>query len=77
LAASTTIIIGECDAESIKAEPRDNSFSLAVVGMICSFVAGLLALRWLTRLLERGRWHWFGYYCLVAALMVFAISRRI
>src|ERR1700720_3897064 len=47
----------------IKAEPSGNSFSLAIVGMICSFVAGLLALRWLTRFLERGRWHWFGYYC--------------
>ena len=28
-------------------------------------------------ILERGRWHWFGYYCLVAALMVFTISRHI
>ena len=61
----------------IKAEPSGNSFSLAIVGMICSFVAGVLALRWLTRLLERGRWHWFGYYCLLAALAVFAVTRRV
>ncbi len=61
----------------IKASPSDNSFSLAVIGMIGSFVAGLLALRWLTRLLERGRWHWFGYYCLLAALAVFAVARRV
>jgi len=60
----------------IKAEQSDNSFGLALVGMICSFVAGLLALRWLTRFLERGRWHWFGYYCLLAAMAVFAIARR-
>jgi undecaprenyl-diphosphatase len=60
----------------IKAEGSVNSFSLAIVGMVCSFAAGLLALRWLTRFLERGRWHWFGYYCLVVALIVFAISRR-
>ena len=60
----------------IKAEGGGNSFSLAIVGMICSFVAGLLALRWLTRFLERGRWHWFGYYCLFAALTVFALARR-
>jgi undecaprenyl-diphosphatase len=46
----------------IKAKPSGSSYSLAIVGMICSFVAGLLALRWLTRFLERGRWHWFGYY---------------
>ena len=61
----------------IKAEPSGNSFSLAIVGMICSFVAGLLALRWLTRFLERGRWHWFGYYCLLATLAVFAVARGV
>jgi undecaprenyl-diphosphatase len=38
-----------------------------LVGMVCAFVAGLLALRWLSRWLEQGRWHWFGVYCLVAA----------
>jgi undecaprenyl-diphosphatase len=47
-----------------------SSFAMAGLGMVCSFLAGLLALRWLTRLLERGRWQWFGYYCLLAALTV-------
>ncbi|HEX7156095.1 MAG TPA: undecaprenyl-diphosphate phosphatase [Burkholderiaceae bacterium] len=45
-----------------------------LLGMLCSFVAGWLALRWLSRWLERGRWHWFGYYCLVAAVGVLAIG---
>jgi undecaprenyl-diphosphatase len=45
-----------------------------VVGMIASFVAGLLALRWLSNWLERGRWQYFGYYCLFAALVVFALQ---
>jgi undecaprenyl-diphosphatase len=40
------------------------------VGLVCAFVAGLLALRWLSRWLEQGRWHWFGIYCLVAAAAV-------
>jgi|SRR5580704_354211 undecaprenyl-diphosphatase len=38
-----------------------------VIGMVCAFVAGLLALRWLSSWLEKGRWHYFGIYCLVAA----------
>ena len=42
----------------------------SLVGMVLSFVAGLLALRWLSRWLEQGRWHWFGAYCLAAALVV-------
>jgi undecaprenyl-diphosphatase len=43
------------------------------VGMILSFAAGLLALKWLSRWLEAGRWKYFGCYCLVAAAGVLAI----
>lgn len=43
---------------------------LALFGMACAFGTGLLALRWLSRWLERGRWHWFGIYCLAASAVV-------
>ena len=46
----------------------------SLVGMVLSFLAGLLALRWLSRWLEQGRWYLFGGYCLVAATFVFWIS---
>ena len=42
-----------------------------LIGMGCSFVAGLIALRWLSRWLEHGRWYIFGLYCLAAAGAVF------
>jgi undecaprenyl-diphosphatase len=42
----------------------------ALLGMMLSFIAGLIALRWLSRWLEAGRWHYFGIYCLAAALVV-------
>ena len=42
----------------------------ALFGMLLSFLAGLIALRWLSRWLEQGRWHYFGIYCLLAALAV-------
>ena len=45
-----------------------------LLGMVCSFVAGLLALRLLSRWLESGRWAYFGYYCLAAAAIVFALA---
>jgi undecaprenyl-diphosphatase len=41
-----------------------------LVGMVLSFGAGLVALRFLSAALERGRWKYFGYYCLAAALVV-------
>jgi undecaprenyl-diphosphatase len=44
----------------------------ALVGMLFSFVAGFVALRFLSRVLEKGRWGYFGYYCLLAAAVVFA-----
>ena len=46
----------------------------SMLGMIFSFLAGLAALHWLSRWLERGRWQWFGYYCLFAAVVVLAIG---
>ncbi len=48
-------------------------FFPSLLGMIAAFGAGLLALRWLSRWLEGGRWYLFGIYCLVAAVVVFAL----
>jgi undecaprenyl-diphosphatase len=51
-------------------------FGPSLVGMVFAFLAGLLALRWLSRWLERGRWYLFGIYCLLAAVAVFALHYR-
>jgi undecaprenyl-diphosphatase len=40
---------------------------LSLLGAFVAFIAGLLALKWLSRWLESGRWYLFGIYCLVAA----------
>jgi undecaprenyl-diphosphatase len=44
--------------------------SLSVLGALIAFAAGLLALKWLSRWLEGGRWYLFGIYCLVASVAV-------
>ena len=49
--------------------------SPSLFGMVLSFLAGLLALRWLSNWLERGRWHLFGIYCLCASLVVYLLHR--
>ena len=46
------------------------------VGMVFSFLAGLVALRWLSQWLETGKWQWFGGYCLVAAGVVCFLASR-
>jgi undecaprenyl-diphosphatase len=45
-----------------------------LVGMAFSFVAGLVALKILSATLEKGRWQYFGYYCILASLVVLAAA---
>ena len=42
----------------------------SMLGAALAFLAGLVALRWLSRWLEAGRWYLFGIYCLLAAIAV-------
>jgi undecaprenyl-diphosphatase len=48
-------------------------FAPSLLGMVFAFLAGLLALKWLSRWLENGRWYLFGIYCLAAAGVIFAL----
>ena len=45
----------------------------SLVGMVFSFISGLLALKWLSRWLESGQWKLFGFYCILASLAVFGL----
>lgn len=51
-------------------------FLPSIIGMVASFLAGLLALKWLSSWLERGRWKYFGYYCLAASALAFFLYLR-
>lgn len=50
-----------------------HDFAPSLLGMVFSFLAGLVALRLLSRLLEKGRWWVFGIYCLLASAGMFAL----
>jgi len=60
----------------VKAEHANQGLALhaavgvSALGLVCAFIAGLLALKWLSKWLEGGKWYWFGVYCLVAAVGV-------
>jgi undecaprenyl-diphosphatase len=47
------------------------SMMTSLLGMVFAFLAGLVALKWLSSWLEQGRWYLFGIYCLVASAVVF------
>jgi undecaprenyl-diphosphatase len=48
---------------------------LSLLGAALAFLAGLVALKWLSRWLESGRWHLFGIYCLLASVAVALLHR--
>lgn len=52
-------------------------FMPGVLAMAFSFVAGLLALKWLSSWLEQGRWQFFGIYCVCASVAVFALNHSV
>ena len=57
----------------VRAERIANSAALAsaafpsLLGAVLAFLAGLVALKWLSQWLLSGRWYFFGIYCLIAA----------
>ena len=53
-----------------------DSIAYSVIGMVLSFFAGILALRWLSAWLEEGRWWLFGVYCLIASVVIFFLHIR-
>jgi len=52
------------------------SLLFSALGMSFSFLAGLVALKWLSSWLESGRWYLFGIYCLLASGVVFYLHTR-
>ncbi len=46
---------------------------VSLLGAVFAFLAGLVALRWLSSWLESGRWYLFGIYCVVASAVVFSL----
>lgn len=48
----------------------------SLLGAFFAFLAGLLALKWLSSWLERGRWYYFGIYCIAASVVVFVLHQH-
>ena len=64
-------------AHALTGDSVAHLFVPGLVGMGLSFISGLLALKWLSRWLEGGRWKFFGFYCLLAAAGVLLIHFKL
>lgn len=47
--------------------------SVAIAGLVSSFIVGVFALKWLLGWLEKGKFHYFGIYCFVVGLITMVI----
>ncbi len=52
------------------------TFASSALGAVFAFLAGLVALKWLSSWLESGRWSFFGIYCVAASIVVFLLHMR-
>src|SRR5580692_4740103 len=48
----------------------------SLLGAFFAFLAGLVALKWLSSWLESGKWYLFGIYCLLASAVVFYLHTQ-
>jgi undecaprenyl-diphosphatase len=74
----TPPVIGRELYRLLKAGPRGVSLTEllrpGLLGMVFSFLSGLVALKLLSAVLERGRWKYFGVYCILAALVILGLN---
>lgn len=66
--------LGFKDLGNLSAGPVGQMMVPGFLGMIMSFGAGLLALRWLSSWLENHRWRYFGVYCILASVLVLSLG---
>jgi len=72
----TNFLVAWGDAPDRRLWPGRVSVAMSLLGAVFAFLAGLVALKWLSNWLENGRWYWFGIYCLVASAVVFWLHIR-
>ena len=46
------------------------SFNIMFAALASSFVVGYLSLKWFLRILESGKLHFFGFYCIAIGLII-------
>jgi undecaprenyl-diphosphatase len=72
----TPVVVAREVMRVVHAEHENGTATFATVvfpsllGAVFAFLAGLIALKWLSAWLEDGRWYLFGIYCLIAAVGV-------
>ncbi len=53
----------------LKVGISSDEVSILLIGLVISFVVGILSLKWLLQLLKSGKFHYFAWYCYSVAII--------
>ena len=59
--------------DAVQAQEMSLSLSIILSALITSFAVGWISLRWLLAIIQKGKLHWFGTYC-IALGVILALS---
>ena len=62
-----------CDEAIEDIDKISIGMDVMAVGLLSSFLVGLVALKWLLNLLKTGKFYWFGVYCLLLGIIAACI----
>ena len=57
-------------AELLETGINSSDYLNLILGIFASFVVGYLSLKWFLRILENGKLHFFGFYCIAIGLII-------
>jgi undecaprenyl-diphosphatase len=68
---ATLLKLNDCFIE----KPSSHLIFLYLLGSLCAFIFGYLAIKFLLNVLKKGRFQHFGYYCIVAGILTLIFLR--
>ncbi len=60
-------------SKAIGSESASISFIVGFTGFVTALLVGWLSLKFLISLIKKGRFHWFGIYCIIVSLLCWVI----
>ncbi len=62
--------------DAVQSDEQALSLSVMLGGFFSSFLVGWVALNWLIKVLQKGKFYWFGLYCLALGIGLFIILNQ-
>lgn len=68
---SIPVIFGAAILTAVNIRTIPFGYDIMLLGISSSFLIGWISLKWLLTILNSGKLHWFGIYCIIIGLFVF------